>query len=362
MPSFYSWEQVLQSPDDFSFNSTVVMSRDHHPFPGNLSFPNPKAPQGQAQMSKGVELWMLTPDLDDSNSTFAAWAWSTQVFQAMAMDIQIAWYRRGAGLGENNLGALVWQLNDIWQGVSWASIEHDGRWKVLQYTMSRDFQPVVINGFWTAENETLQVMVTSDQHEDVSGIAQWTWLDWSGDVLSSSTSSFTVPPLNNSIVFEGQDVSKILPDDADINNAWLLLNVTAEINNVTTTHESYVCWLLVHFDAPLTLVQLTLASLADASLVDPQLRLSPGPDGGLSFIVSAQGGVAAWAWLEHPANTVGVFVDTKTSAPSNAFYVVPGMDRQGMPDILYPSSHSLTRLCSDLRPELGLIEEWGSCL
>lgn len=240
MPSFYSWEQVLQSPDDFSFNSTVVMSRDHHPPAGNLSFPNPNAPQGQAQMTQGVELWMPTPGTSDSNGTFAAWAWSTQVFQAMTMDAQIAWYRRGAGLGENNLGSLVWQLNDVWQGVSWSSIEYDGRWKVLQYTMARDYQPVVINAFWTPENETLQLLVTSDRLEDVSGTAQWTWYDWSGQVLSSSTANFTTPPLNNSVVYEGENLTDILPAGAEVDNAWLLMNVTAEANNVTVVHESYV--------------------------------------------------------------------------------------------------------------------------
>lgn len=117
MPSFYSWEEVLLSPDDFAFNGTVVASRDHHPPAGNLSWPNPNAPQGQFQMTSGVELWLPTPDTENSNQTFAQWCWSTQIFQAMTMESQIAWYRRGAGLGENNLGALVWQLNDIWQGV-----------------------------------------------------------------------------------------------------------------------------------------------------------------------------------------------------------------------------------------------------
>ncbi|KZV60846.1 glycoside hydrolase family 2 protein [Peniophora sp. CONT] len=312
MPSFYSWEQVLESPDDFSFNSTVVMSRDHHPPAGNLSFPNPNAPQGQAQMTQGVELWMPSPDTGDANGTFAAWAWSTQVFQAMTMDAQIAWYRRGAGLGENNLGSLVWQLNDIWQGVSWSSIEYDGRWKVLQYTMSRDYQPVVINAFWTPENETLQLLVTSDRLEDVSGTAQWTWYDWSGQVLSTSTANFTTPPLNNSVVFVGQGLDQLLPSGAEVDNAWLLMNVTAEANNGTVTHESYF----------------TPASLANASFVDPQLQLIPSPDGNLTFTVSAQGGVAAWAWLEHPANTVGVFVDSASGVPSNAFFAVPGIDRQ----------------------------------
>lgn len=42
--------------------------------------------------------------------TFAQWCWSTQVFQAMNMVSEIAFYRLGAGRPENNLGALVWQL------------------------------------------------------------------------------------------------------------------------------------------------------------------------------------------------------------------------------------------------------------
>jgi hypothetical protein len=85
MPSFHSWEEVLTSPDDFSFNSTVVASRDHHPPAGNLSFPNPNAPQGQAQMTSAVELWLPTPGTDDTNQTFAQWCWSTQIFQSMTM-------------------------------------------------------------------------------------------------------------------------------------------------------------------------------------------------------------------------------------------------------------------------------------
>lgn len=51
MPSFYSWEEVLTSSEDFTFNGTVVMSRDHHPPAGGLSFPNPNALQGQYQMT-----------------------------------------------------------------------------------------------------------------------------------------------------------------------------------------------------------------------------------------------------------------------------------------------------------------------
>ena len=175
MPSFYSWEEVLESPDDFSFNSTVVVSRDHHPPAGSLAWPNPNGPQGQQQMADAISLWLPTPSTSDSNQTFAQWCWSTQIFQSMNMVSEIAFYRAGAGKGENNLGSLVWQLNDIWQGVSWSSIEYSGRWKVLQYGLSNIYSPVIIYPFWTAENQTLEVLVTSDLLTPVSGLAQITW-------------------------------------------------------------------------------------------------------------------------------------------------------------------------------------------
>ncbi|TFY78864.1 hypothetical protein EWM64_g5145 [Hericium alpestre] len=309
MPSFYSWEEALTNASDFSFNSTVVMSRDHHPPAGGLAFPNPNANQGQEQMTSAVELWLPTPGTSDSNQTFAQWCYSTQIFQAMTMDSQIAWYRRGAGQGENNFGALVWQLNDIWQGASWSSIEYSGRWKVLQYTLTDIFSPVVINPFWTAQNEALEILVTSDRWEDVSGLAQWTWFDWEGNALNSTQQNFTVPTLNNSLLFSGQGLTNILPSGKNSSDVWLLLNLTAEIENRTVTNEQYF----------------TPTSLADAALVDPQISVTSSDN--FSFTLSAKGGVAAWTWLDHPSGTVGYFVDSVTGLPSNAFYLVPGQDR-----------------------------------
>jgi beta-mannosidase len=72
MPSFYSWEEVLESPDDFSFNSTVVASRDHHSPATNLTFPNPNSVQGQFQMTAAVEMWLPTPGTSDSNQVRAS--------------------------------------------------------------------------------------------------------------------------------------------------------------------------------------------------------------------------------------------------------------------------------------------------
>ncbi|KAF9010825.1 glycoside hydrolase family 2 protein [Cyathus striatus] len=309
MPSFYSWEEVLTSPDDFSFNSTVVMSRDHHPPAGGLAFPNPNAPEGQGEMTRAVQLWLPTPNTTDTNQTFAQWCWSTQIFQSMTMLSEIAWYRRGAGKPENNLGALVWQLNDIWQGVSWSSVEYSGRWKVLNYGMAGAFEEVNVNAFWTAENETLEVVVTSDRWEEVGGSVQLTWYDWHGKELVSSTHKFVVPALNNSVVFSASGLDLILPVGKTASEVWLLLNSTASVDGRTVTSEQYF----------------TPTSLSNATLIDPEINVTRG-SGDLTFTLNARGGVAPWTWIDHPSGTVGVFVD-QAGKPSNGFYLVPEVPR-----------------------------------
>ena len=55
------------------------------------------------------------------------------------------------------------------------------------------------------------------------------------------------------------------------------------------------------------------------------------PGDNLTFTLSAQGGVAAYAWLDHPAGTVGYFQDSATGLPSNGFFLIPGIDRTREP-------------------------------
>ncbi|KAG7098220.1 hypothetical protein E1B28_000187 [Marasmius oreades] len=309
MPSFYTWQEALTSPEDFSFNSTVVMSRDHHPPAGGLAFPNPNAPEGQREMTAAVEMWLPRPGTSDSNQTFAQWCYSTQVFQTMTITSEIAWYRHGAGQAENNLGGIVWQLNDIWQGVSWSSIEYSGRWKVLHYGLARAFSPVIIHPFWTPSNQSLEVLVTSDRWFDVSGTAQLTWYDWSGNVLNTSNHQFTIPTLNNSLILKQQGLDEILPEGKDESEVWLLLNLTAEVDGRTVTNEQYF----------------TPTSLANVTLKDPEIAVTRNSD--FTFTLSAKGAVAPWTWIEHPFGTIGTFVDVSTGVLSNGFYLVPGIDR-----------------------------------
>ncbi|KAL3420862.1 glycoside hydrolase family 2 protein [Phlyctema vagabunda] len=70
----------------------------------------------------------------------------TQFLQAEAMSYAYnGWKREFRGPGEENCsGILVWQLNDIWQGTSWALVDVDLHRKPSFYITKRALAPVVV--------------------------------------------------------------------------------------------------------------------------------------------------------------------------------------------------------------------------
>ncbi|KAJ7432820.1 hypothetical protein B0H11DRAFT_1940064 [Mycena galericulata] len=127
--------------------------------------------------------------------------------------------------------------------------------------------------------------------------------------LKTSTHKFTTPTLNNSLIFRSLGLNSIPPAGQKVTDVWMLVNLTVQVDDKTVTNEQYF----------------TPVSLADVPLVDPKIRMTTHSN--LTFTPSARGGVAPWTWLDHPAGTIGVFVDSKTGLPSNGFYLIPGIDR-----------------------------------
>ncbi|KIK31498.1 hypothetical protein CY34DRAFT_282835 [Suillus luteus UH-Slu-Lm8-n1] len=123
------------------------------------------------------------------------------------------------------------------------------------------------------------------------------------------TKPISIPTLNNSLIYEGTGLDSILPLGYDAKDVWLLMNVTATVDNKLMTSESYF----------------TPVSLAYSNLVDPQIAVTAGDN--YTFTLSAKGGVGVWTWLDHPSGTIGYFLDPTTGLPSNGYYLVPGIDR-----------------------------------
>ncbi|EJT98813.1 glycoside hydrolase [Dacryopinax primogenitus] len=265
MPSVYTWSE---------FNSSTILSREHHNPPDGLTRIGAGAYQGQGQMTMGVQAYYPVPSLSDPYANFSAWCWSTQLFRAEFMAREIHFYRRGSGLPNRCLGSLYWQLEDIWQAPSWAGIEYSGRWKVLHYAARNVYQPVIISPFFSG--------------------------------------SFDVGPVNSTLVYSagnGTDVP-LLPSNTTGDNAVLSLKLTASDGEQTYTHENWF----------------SPTYLNAANLSDPQIKLTTNSRSSSflsssdpTFTVSARG-VAAWVFLEHPEGVLGWFSE-------NAFLLIPGQDR-----------------------------------
>jgi beta-mannosidase len=66
--------------------------------------------------------------------------WS-QLQQSDAMSIAIESHRLHYG---RCMGTLYWQLNDVWDGASWSTIESDGTWKAAHYALKRLYNRTII--------------------------------------------------------------------------------------------------------------------------------------------------------------------------------------------------------------------------
>ena len=70
--------------------------------------------------------------------------YASQLLQADAIRYGVEHLRRNR-TDNRCMGAVYWQLNDIWPVASWASVDYFGRWKALHYSAKRFFAPVLLS-------------------------------------------------------------------------------------------------------------------------------------------------------------------------------------------------------------------------
>ncbi|OJJ45346.1 hypothetical protein ASPZODRAFT_153009 [Penicilliopsis zonata CBS 506.65] len=308
MPSVQTWQQALD-PQDLYFNSSVVMLRNHHYPMGGLSTDNlSKSALGMGEMTRSVERYYPLPRHSDRIANFSAWCHATQIFQADFYKSQIQFYRRGSGMPERQLGALYWQLEDIWQAPSWAGIEYDGRWKTLHYVAKDIYRPIIVSPFWNHNTSVLEIYATSDLWKPAAGTVRMTWLDMAGKPLpgnagTPSVVDFQVGAINTTRIYSTHFADLSL---SNLTNSILILSLTAtaERTESTFSHENYF----------------TPSFPKDLALRDPHLELSYSKDTG-KFTVKATSGVSLYTWIDYPAGIIGYFEE-------NSFVLLPGESRE----------------------------------
>jgi beta-mannosidase len=106
---------------------------------------------------------------------FASFCWVSQIDQALAIRTAVEHWRR---LKPWCMGALYWQLNDLWPVASWASIDWHGRWKALHHAAGRFFAPLLVSV--TQEKGVLTVWATSDLPRPLRLAGALELFAWSG--------------------------------------------------------------------------------------------------------------------------------------------------------------------------------------
>lgn len=159
------------------------------------------------QAANGKILSYLSQTFRYPNS-FDDLLYASQLMQAEAIRYGVEHWRRNRG---RCMGAIIWQLNDIWSVASWASIDYYGRWKALHYAAKRFFAPVMISAEEEGElsqnpkinechpaplEKSFRLNVCNETLRDVTGKVVWALRTPDGAIVRQNQQTLTIPAMS----------------------------------------------------------------------------------------------------------------------------------------------------------------------
>lgn len=140
------------------------------------------APGNQTIYKYLLDWFKLPKDFDHS-------LWLTQLSHALCIQYAAEHARRIQGRMD---GLLYWQLNDLWPGATWASIDAYGRWKALQFLAKRFFAPVHVSLLEDSVSHQVQVHVSNHRPDEAAVTVHWRVTTCAGRELASGSSPATI--------------------------------------------------------------------------------------------------------------------------------------------------------------------------
>lgn len=179
-PALSSWAQTLNGDD---YLPDLLKHRQHSPL-GELPL----------LLLIGRHLPL---DTVPESQRLEAKIYFSQISQAMAIKAETELYRTLRGSPANTMGALYWQLNDVWVAPSWSSIDFLGRYKILHYYATKFLAPVSVVPILNTAN-VVEINVVNDHLEATPSEAQYkvamkmfNWIDLQSTVLQTWRISMT---------------------------------------------------------------------------------------------------------------------------------------------------------------------------
>jgi beta-mannosidase len=180
--SFPEWRTILSftEPEDRELESKVMLAHQKHP-------------RGNALIAEYMKRDYRSP------KKFEEFVYVSQVLQAEGMRTGIEAHRRNKPYC---MGTLYWQLNDVWQGASWAGRDYFGRWKALQYYVREAYSPLA--ALPIVEGEILKVYGVSDQLKAATATLHVRTVDFDGAEISHEImKDLTLKPDSSHMIWQG---------------------------------------------------------------------------------------------------------------------------------------------------------------
>lgn len=162
---------------------------------------------------------------------FASFVYLSQLMQAEGIELAAEHLRSSR---PQSMGSLYWQLNDVWPGPSWSSIDYYGRWKALQFHAKRFYAPVDVVPLRRDGHTTLHLV--SDRTAPFTATLRTRIYDMAGKQLSEHSKPIDAAALSSTDAGEFSDAE--LLHGADPKRSVVSFDVL-ENGNVVAHHLLY---------------------------------------------------------------------------------------------------------------------------
>ncbi|KAH8418054.1 hypothetical protein KR222_010988, partial [Zaprionus bogoriensis] len=206
LPGLIAWDRI-KGDDDKLYE--LMSHRQHHPL-------------AMIPITTLIHRHLPLP-LPDSDDYPDALVYFSQISQAMATKVETELYRSLRDTNHNTMGALYWQLNDVWVAPSWSGIDFFGNWKLLHY-WARDFlAPTTIVALYDKPSDSLNITLICDEPKMntdnlyvVANVHQWSHL------LPRQSRNWTVTLRPNGVQYDKViPIKELLEGEFNRLNAYL---------------------------------------------------------------------------------------------------------------------------------------------
>jgi beta-mannosidase len=172
---------------------------------------------------KGNERLMKYVDYEfGATNDFDRFVYLSQAAQAEGIELAALHHRASRPY---TMGSLYWQLNDVWPGASWSSVDWFGRWKALHFHARRFYAPVAVAALRGLDGKT-SVSLLNDRTRSVRGELRLRVMTLDGTVLRDERRPVELAPLAATKLADYVDAD--LLGAADPSNTVAVFDLRAE--------------------------------------------------------------------------------------------------------------------------------------